>query len=119
VEGPEQAAWLRIVEGHEVDVQSQSQSTVWQSARYFNTVDIVCSLRDYVGRPFRLSEFIDPGSWFVFERPHMVESVRVLERPGLWNGSMAFWNTIFVEVPRCTAAPVKRFMDLLSPWHRP
>jgi len=109
---------IRIVEPAEVDAASPGQDAIWNSAQYFNPVDIVCSLRDYLGQPFNLENYADHDAWFMVRRMHQGVEVRLRERPGLWNGGMAYWNTVFVEVPSATAAPVKSLLDLLKPAHR-
>ncbi|HEX7527659.1 MAG TPA: DUF4301 family protein, partial [Thermoanaerobaculia bacterium] len=82
-------------------------------------VDLVCSLRDTAGRPFELSRFVDESAVFVAKKTHDGRELRALERPGLWNGAMSHWETVFVEVPKETFAPVKTVLDLLRPEHLP
>ena len=112
------AGALRIVDGPEVDSHDEGQVRIWRSSTYFNPVDIVCSVRDYEGHPFNLTAFADLEAGMVVSRCHQGRPIRIPERPGLWNGSMAYWNTVFVEVPSHTAAPVKSFSDLSSPLHQ-
>ncbi len=109
---------LRIVEGCEVNAADPSQQALWNTAAYFNPVDIACSVRDYLGRPFRLSDFADPGARLLIRRAHNGPPVTILENPGLWNGGMAHWNTVFLEMPASTIHPVKTVFDLLDPCHR-
>ncbi len=108
----------QIVEGSQVDHASASQVAIFESSTHFNPVDLVCSLRDRRGRPYDLATFIDPDASFVAEKHHGGRAIRALERPGLWNGAMAHWNTAFVEVPLSTFTPVKTLLDLLRPEHR-
>jgi len=108
---------LRIVEEQEVDQNSREQVEIWRAAQYFNPVDIVCGLRDFLGKPFQLLDFQDPDASIIVSRWHDGGRVKLLELPGLWNGGMAHWNTVFVEMPRTTLHPVKNVMDLLA-WQR-
>jgi hypothetical protein len=81
-------------------------------------VDLVCSTRNYKGEAFDLSEFVDPETGFISEKSIDGKPVKAQELPGLWNGSMSDWNTIFIEVPLTTFNPVKIINDLLRPEHR-
>lgn len=109
----------QIVESAEVDLSDPAQKALWSSGTHFNPVDLVLSLRDGEGRPWDLSRFVDESAVFVSKKSHEGVPLFALERPGLWNGAMAFWNTLFVEVPIETFAPVKTVLDLLRPEHRP
>jgi hypothetical protein len=108
---------LQIVEPCEVNLSDPQQASLWNASKFFNPVDMVCSVRNHLGRPFELLNFRDPAATLVAERLHGKAKVRVVEEPGLWNGGMAYWNTVFVKVPRATAAPVKSVIDLLNPSH--
>jgi len=108
-----------IVESAEVDLSDPSQKATWASGTHFNPVDLVLSLRDGAGRPWDLDRFVDEEAVFVSRKSHGGADLLALERPGLWNGAMAFWNTLFVEVPIETFAPVKSVLDLLRPEHGP
>ena len=110
---------LQIVEASQVDMTNAEQRARWQAATHFNPVDLVCGVRDYRGRPFPLAQFVDPATGFISEKSKDGRSLRALELPGLWNGAMAHWNTVFVEVPGSTFHPVKTVMDLLRPEHQP
>ena len=109
---------LQIVESAQVDLKDGAQARIWNSATHFNPVDLACSLRDGTGKPFDLARFVDEQAVFVAEKTHEGKPLKALERPGLWNGAMAFWETVFVEVPKETFAPVKTVLDLLRPEHR-
>ncbi len=109
----------QIVESSQVDMTNAEQRTRWQAATHFNPVDLVCGVRDHRGRPFPLAQFVDPATGFISEKSKDGRSLRALELPGLWNGAMAYWNTVFVEVPSSTFHPVKTVMDLLRPEHQP
>lgn len=108
---------LQIVESAQVDPNDVEQERVFRSATHFNPVDLVCGLRDFRGRSFELKKFSDPEAGFISEKSYEGRSLKALELPGLWNGGMAAWNTIFVEVPAATFTPVKRIEDLLRPEH--
>jgi hypothetical protein len=108
----------QIVEAAQVEREDPRQGGIWADSTHFNPVDIVCSLHDRHGNPYELDRFVDRSTYFVTTKVHEGTSIRVLERPGLWNGSMAGWNTCFVEVPEETFTPVKTILDLLRPAHR-
>ena len=108
----------QIVEAAQIDRASPDQIEIWESSTHFNPVDLVCGLRDRHGNPYDLADFVDPSASFVAEKSHAGQPIKALERPGLWNGSMARWNTAFVEVPLQTFTPVKTVFDLLRPEHQ-
>ena len=108
----------QIVEKAQVDLNSSEQRTVWNASTHFNPVDIVCAVRNFEGKPFDLKKFVDPEAVIITRKSISGVDVRVLELPGLWNGGMARWITIFVEVPRTTFNPVKSVFDLLRPEHQ-
>ena len=112
-------ASLQIIEESQIDRNDRKQHAVWSSATHFNPVDLVCGVRDFHGRKFDLSAFIDPATAAITRKSEKGRELLALERPGLWNGSMAFWNTVFVEVPLATFNPVKTITDLLRPQHLP
>ena len=110
---------LQIVESSQVDMTSKEQKTIWESSTHFNPVDLVCGFRDYLGKPFNLMDYTDPDTGFISIKSKEGRELKALELPGLWNGSMANWNTVFVEVPIITFNPVKTVMDLLREEHQP
>ena len=110
---------LQIVEFSQVDTRSSVQQHIFGSSTHFNPVDIVCGMRDYQGCPFDLSQFVDPHTGFLSQKSYEGHALKIFELPGLWNGAMAKWHTIFVEVPRSTFHPVKTVLDLLLPAHQP
>lgn len=87
-------------------------------SKYFNPVDLVCAIKDYEGKPFDLLKFVDPKTGFISQKSKDGRELQALELPGLWNGAMAKWNTIFVEVPVSTFNPVKTVNDLLREQHQ-
>ena len=119
VEHEDGTASLQIVETSQVDTQDAEQRAILASSTHFNPVNLVCGVRDYRGRAFDLQRFIDPNSGFVSIKSYEGRSLKALELPGLWNGAMAYWNTVFVEVPLLTFNPVKTVLDLLRPEHQP
>jgi hypothetical protein len=112
------AASKQIVESAQVDPGSPEQRAMLRTSTHFSPVDLVCTLRDRKDRPYDLSKYVDEDAYLVVEKSHEGRALRSIERPGLWNGSMASWNTVFVEVPLETFAPVKTINDLLRPEHR-
>jgi hypothetical protein len=109
---------LQIVEGSQIDMNDESQRKILSEATHFNPVDVVCSLRDYKGNDFELSEFVDPQTGFISIKSKDGKDLKAQELPGLWNGAMADWITIFVEVPIESFNPVKTVNDLLRPQHQ-
>ncbi len=109
---------LQIVESSQVDHHDPEQEAILQSATHFNPVDLVCGIRDHKGKKFNLMNFRDPNTGFISKKFRNGKPLKALELPGLWNGSMAHWNTVFVEVPVSTFTPVKTMHDLLRPEHQ-
>lgn len=111
--------FLQIVESSQVDHKDSLQTAIWQTATHFNPVDLVCGIKDYQGNKFDLKEFVNPASAFVVDKTKDGKALKSYELPGLWNGAMAKWLTVFVEVPLLTFNPVKTVNDLLKPAHQP
>lgn len=109
----------QIVEQSQADSESKLQQQLFASATHFNPVDLVCGVRDYQGKPFNLLNFSDPATSFISHKTYEGRPLKALEWPGLWNGGMADWITLFVEIPRSTFNPVKTFLDWLHPNHQP
>jgi hypothetical protein len=110
---------LQIVESAQVDPKSSKQQAIFASATHFNPVDIVCGVRDYKGNPFNLRNYMDTNAVFISRKSKEGRNLKALELPGLWNGAMANWITLFVEVPVITFNPVKTLNDLLREEHQP
>jgi hypothetical protein len=110
---------LQIVETGQVDPDDAEQQRRLRSSTHFNPVDLVCALRDARGRSHELARYVDPDAAMVSTKSDAGRNVRALELPGLWNGAMAHWNTVFVEQPVETFTPVKTVTDLLRPEHQP
>jgi hypothetical protein len=105
---------LQIVETSQIDIQNSEQQAILMSATHFNPVDMVCGLKNYKGEKFDLLSFIDPYAGFISSKSYEGRTLKVMELPGLWNGAMAQWITVFVEVPSSTFHPVKTVFDLIS-----
>lgn len=106
---------LQIVERSQV---SEAQRDLFEEATHFNPVDMVCGLRDRDGRPFDLKRFADPEAVFISRKSEEGHELLALEHPGLWNGGMAGWNTVLVEIPSQMFQPIKTINDLLRPGHQ-
>ena len=110
---------LQIVETSQVDLSNKKQAKILAESTHFNPVDLVCGIKNYKNENFDLLQFVDQKAGFIVEKSVDGKSVRNYELPGLWNGSMAKWLTIFVAVPLITFNPVKTVNDLLKPAHQP
>lgn len=109
---------IQIVEKAQVNFESSEQETIWNSSTHFNPVDLVCSMLDYTGAPFDLSRHTNSDAVFISKKSSGGRELKALELPGLWNGAMADWITLCVEVPIITFNPVKTVNDLLRPEHQ-
>ena len=110
---------LQIVETAQIDPDSEEQQKILAASTHFNPVDLVCGVCDWQGKPFDLSRFVDPKTVLISQKSKYGKDLKALEHPGLWNGSMARWITLFVEVPGITFNPVKTVNDLLRKEHQP
>lgn len=118
VYGPDGTVAPQILESTQIDTSKEAGRELMSHATHFNPVDLVCSLKDFEGERFDLREFVDPDTGFISEKSVKGVDIKALELPGLWNGAMSDWNTIFVEVPAETFNPVKTVNDLLRPAHQ-
>lgn len=109
---------LQIVELSQINTSDPHQLNIVKEATHFNPVDIVCGIKSYKGETFDLSLYTDPNTGFISQKSFQGKAIKALELPGLWNGAMAHWNTIFVEVPLSTFNPVKTVNDLLNENHQ-
>jgi hypothetical protein len=107
----------QIVELVQIDREDADQAKALAAATHFNPVDMVCALRDHRGEPFDLARFTDREAVIVSTKVEDGRDLTVVERPGLWNGGMAGWITVFVELPRAVFQPVKTLADLLGDGH--
>ena len=109
---------LQILERTQIDENNPEAVAMFQQGTHFNPVDLVCALRDYQGHPFDLQQYVDPQTGFISHKSKDGRELKALELPGLWNGAMSQWNTMFVEVPLETFNPVKTVNDLLRKEHQ-
>ena len=117
VGSPDGTKSLQIVESAQINHKDPAQEAIFQSATHFNPVDLVCCTKDYHGHYFDLHQFIDPSTGFISKKSKGATTLKSQELPGLWNGAMAHWITLFVEVPVATFNPVKTVNDLLRKEH--
>lgn len=110
---------LQIIEMSQLDNNSAEQSEIFTHSSHFNPVDIVCSIKDYRGNIFSLNDFVEESRYFVSEKQYNNGKILVIEHPGLWNGSMEKWISLFIEVPLTTFNPVKYVHDLFQDNHKP
>ncbi len=118
VRDPRDNISLQIVESAQVNFEDENQSSIFKDATHFNPVDLVCGVKNHKGEKYNLLNFVDTTQGFISEKTKDGKPLKALELPGLWNGAMAFWNTIFVEVPLLSFNPVKTVNDLLKPAHQ-
>ncbi|MBR3442994.1 MAG: DUF4301 family protein [Bacteroidaceae bacterium] len=118
VYNPDGTISLQILESSQIDKENADYVRMFKEGTHFNPVDLVCGLKDYKGEPFDLKQFVDPKTAFISSKSKDGRELKALELPGLWNGAMSDWNTIFVEVPLSTFNPVKTVNDLLRAEHQ-
>jgi len=109
----------QIIEGVQIDPDDPQQIKVLKESTHFNPVNIACSLRDWAGRPYCLADFVDQNAAIITSKNDSGRDLLALERPGLWNGAMSGWNSLFIEMPAETFNPIKTVFDLLQPSHQP
>ena len=109
---------LQIVESAQIDTENTEKAKIVKEATHFNPVDLVLAVKDFKGNKFDLKKYIDPKTGFISQKSKNGKELKALELPGLWNGAMANWNTLFVEVPISTFNPVKVINDLLRDTHQ-
>ncbi len=109
---------LQIVEKSQIDLSNPQQKQLLEQATHFNPVDMVIHIKDFEGKTFDLTKYRDDNACFISEKTYKGKPIKALEMPGLWNGSMADWLTVFVEIPSEIFTPVKTVNDLLSPGHQ-
>ena len=110
---------LQILESSQIDMNDSAKKEMFTKGTHFNPVDLVCGLRGYKGDKFNLPDFVDQSTGFISSKSKSGRELKALELPGLWNGAMSNWNTLFVEVPLSTFNPVKTVNDLLREQHQP
>lgn len=109
---------LQILESSQIDMDNPVKKAMFLEGTHFNPVDLVCAIKDYKGEKFDLPKYVDKSTGFISSKSKGGRSLKALELPGLWNGAMSDWNTIFVEVPLTTFNPVKTVNDLLRDQHQ-
>lgn len=110
---------LQVVESSQIDLQNKEQQNIVSQATHFNPVDLICGIKNYRGEKYNLLTYRDPQTGFISYKSKDGKELKAQELPGLWNGAMADWNTLFVEVPITTFNPVKTVNDLLRKEHQP
>ena len=109
---------LQILESSQIDMDNPVKKAMFLEGTHFNPVDLVCAIKDYKGEKFNLPNYVDKSTGFISSKSKGGRSLKALELPGLWNGAMSDWNTIFVEVPLTTFNPAKTVNDLLRDQHQ-
>lgn len=115
---PDGTVSLQILESSQIDMKDLEKKAMFEQGTHFNPVDLVCAVRDYKGNKFNLLNYVDKATGFISYKSKNGKDLKALELPGLWNGSMSDWNTVFVEVPLTTFNPVKTVNDLLREQHQ-
>ena len=109
---------LQILESSQIDKNNKQYMDMFAQGTHFNPVDLVCATKDFKGNDFDLPKYVDPKTGFSSNKSKNGKELKALELPGLWNGAMSDWNTVFVEVPLSTFNPVKTVNDLLRDQHQ-
>ena len=109
---------LQILESSQIDKSNKEYMDMFTQGTHFNPVDLVCAVKDYKGQPFDLPKYVDVTTGFISQKSKSGKELQALELPGLWNGAMSNWSTVFVEVPLSTFNPVKTVNDLLRNQHQ-
>ncbi|MDR0413279.1 MAG: DUF4301 family protein [Dysgonamonadaceae bacterium] len=117
-ENPDGTISLQILERSQIDLKDVKKKALLDASTHFNPVDLVCALKNYQGEKFNLTRYVDKRTGFISLKSKNGKELKAMELPGLWNGAMSDWNTIFVEVPIETFNPVKTVNDLLRPEHQ-
>ena len=115
---PDGSVSPQILESSQIDKHNPAYMAMFTGGTHFNPVDLVCAIRDYKGNRFDLPAYVNPATGFISDKSKNGRELKALELPGLWNGAMSDWNTVFVEVPLETFNPVKTVNDLLRPQHQ-
>ena len=118
IEGKDGSTSLQVLESVQINMSDSEAAAALKNATHFNPVDLVCCLKDYRGNKFDLLKYVDADAGFMSSKSYQGRELKALELPGLWNGAMSNWNTLFVEVPLETFNPVKTVLDLLRPAHQ-
>ena len=108
----------QILESSQIDMGDPEKKAMFEKGTHFNPVDLACAIKDYKGHAFHLPDYVDPQTGFISHKSKDGKELKALELPGLWNGAMSDWNTVFVEVPLSTFNPVKTVNDLYREQHQ-
>lgn len=108
----------QILESSQIDMKDRTKKTMFEQGTHFNPVDLVCGIKNHKGEKFRLPDYVDKQTGFISHKSKDGKELQALELPGLWNGAMSDWNTVFVEVPLSTFNPVKTVNDLYREQHQ-
>ncbi len=115
---PDQTYSPQILESSQIDLSNPEMREMFEKGTHFNPVDLVCALKNNKGEKYNLPDYVDKNTGFISTKSKDGKELKALELPGLWNGAMSDWNTVFVEVPIETFNPVKTVNDLLRPEHQ-
>jgi hypothetical protein len=115
---PDGTVSAQILESSQIDMNDPAKKAMFEKGTHFNPVDLVCAVRNYKGEKFDLTRYVDKATGFISHKSKNGRELKALELPGLWNGAMSDWNTVFVEVPLATFNPVKTVNDLLREQHQ-
>ena len=115
---PDGTVSLQVLESSQIDMKDPEKKAMFENGTHFNPVDLVCAVRDYKGNKFNLVNYVDKATGFISYKSKSGKELKALELPGLWNGAMSDWSTVFVEVPLGTFNPVKTVNDLLREQHQ-
>ena len=117
-ENPDGTVSLQVLESSQIDMSDPAKKAMFEKGTHFNPVDLVCAVKNYKGEKYNLPDYVDKNTGFISYKSKDGRELKALELPGLWNGAMSDWNTVFVEVPIETFNPVKTVNDLLRPEHQ-
>ncbi|MDL2281974.1 DUF4301 family protein [Parabacteroides sp. OttesenSCG-928-G06] len=117
-QNPDGTISLQILESSQIDMRDPIKKKLFEQGTHFNPVDLVCAVRDHKGNKYHLPDYVDKNTGFISQKSKDGKELKALELPGLWNGAMSNWTTLFVEVPMETFNPVKTVNDLLRPEHQ-
>ena len=115
---PDGTVSLQILESSQIDMNDPKKKALFEKGTHFNPVDLVCAVKNHKGEKYNLPDFVDKNTGFISYKSKDGRDLKALELPGLWNGAMSDWNTVFVEVPISTFNPVKTVNDLLRKEHQ-
>ena len=115
---PDGTVSLQVLESSQIDMSDPAKKAMFEKGTHFNPVDLVCAVKNHMGEKYNLPDYVDKNTGFISYKSKDGRELKALELPGLWNGAMSDWNTVFVEVPIETFNPVKTVNDLLRPEHQ-